>query len=394
MLLPPSNIPIISSPFGQTTPLPRAYSSPAGSSPEQQHITHLPRVLSSLQPIQQSVLPKKSSSPSIRPPTSWYYPTINHIYDINGKCQTIDTLCASLAKPIWEKALSNEWGRLAQSNIHGVIPPKTVEFIPAAKVPLNNKVTYASFVCDHRPLKTEPWWVRIVAGGDKLTYDADTGSTAASLLETKILITSTISDASKGARFMSLDLKDFFLATPMIHPEYMTVPFKFLPNNKCTKYNLHDIVHDNYIYTKINKGVYGLKQAAVLAYKNLINKLAPYGYEPIQHIDSYWQHKTNSTKFCLCVNDFGVKYFTKRDIQHLISVLQQSYKISTDFDKLLINFNTPHQLRNILLTNVHVQLLEQKFYMQQTRTWPNKPLPKKHKKYSQLPAHFYTTVEQ
>ncbi len=78
--------------------------------------------------------------------------------------------------------------------------------------------------------------------------------------------------------------------------------------------------------------MYGLKQAAVLAYKNLINNLAPYGYEPIDHTDSYWRHTSKPTKFCLCVDDFGIKYFSKADIQNLISALQQNYKISTDFE--------------------------------------------------------------
>ena len=115
--------------------------------------------------------------------------------------------------------------------IHGVIPTNTIEFIRAIDVPLDKMITYASFVCDHRPLKSEPWHVQIVVGGDKLTYDADTGSPAAALLESKILINSTISDASKGARFMCLDLKDFFLATPKLHPEYMKVPFKYFPTD-------------------------------------------------------------------------------------------------------------------------------------------------------------------
>jgi hypothetical protein len=47
-------------------------------------------------------------------------------------------------------------------------------------------------------------------GGDKLSYDEDTGSPAASLLETKLMLNSVISDAAKGAKFMSMDLKDFF----------------------------------------------------------------------------------------------------------------------------------------------------------------------------------------
>ena len=38
--------------------------------------------------------------------------------------------------------------------------------------------------------------------------------------------------------------------------------------------------------------MYGLKQAAVLAYENLIKNLAPISYEQIPHTDSSWRHKT------------------------------------------------------------------------------------------------------
>ena len=77
--------------------------------------------------------------------------------------------------------------------------------------------------------------------------------------------------------------------------------------------------------------MYGLKQAAVLAYENLINKLKPFGYEPIPHTDSFWRQKTYPTKFCLCVDDFGIKYFNTTELNHLITNLQVNYKISTDF---------------------------------------------------------------
>ena len=88
-------------------------------------------------------------------------------------------------------------------------------------IPIHKKVTYASMVCNYRPLKEEKYRVRITVGGDRLPYHDDAGSPAADLLETKILINSTISDAKKGARFMCLDIKDHFLATPMDQPEYM-----------------------------------------------------------------------------------------------------------------------------------------------------------------------------
>ena len=68
-----------------------------------------------------------------------------------------------------------------------------------------------------------------------------------------------------------------------------------------------------------------------MAYENLIKNLAPFGYRPIPNTDSYWEHRQYPTKFCLCVDNFGVKFFDKRDINHLITALQTNYKISTDF---------------------------------------------------------------
>ena len=98
-----------------------------------------------------------------------------------------------------------------------------MEFIPVHDVPLDRKVTYASFRFDYRPLKDDPYRCRIVVGGDKLTYHLDASSPTASILETKTLANSLISDAKKGARFMSIDLKDFFLESFMTRLEYMRI---------------------------------------------------------------------------------------------------------------------------------------------------------------------------
>ena len=192
----------------------------------------------------------------------------------------------------------------------------------------------------------------MVTGGNRLTYAADTGSPAASLLETKILLNSTISDAHKCARFMSMDLKDFFLATPMEKPEFMKVPKRYFPNDIQDKYNLHEKIHNDYVYIKIKMGMYGLKQAAILAYENLVKNLSKFGYEPIEQTDSFWRHKNRPTKFCLFIDDFGVKYFDKADINHLISSLQHNYKLSTDFSgynyyELTINWNYANQFVDI-----------------------------------------------
>jgi len=74
------------------------------------------------------------------------------------------------------------------------------------------------------------------------------------------MLNSVISDATKGARFMSLDLKDFFLATPMARPEYMRIHSKHFPQDITDIYNIANLIEeDDYVYVKIKKGIYGLK---------------------------------------------------------------------------------------------------------------------------------------
>ena len=127
---------------------------------------------------------------------------VHHIYDPDTRKQeNIDTLRQKYPE-LWEPGLSNEWGRLANGNTNGVKGTQTIEFIPKNEVPNGRDVTYASFVCDHRPLKPEPFRVRIVVGGDKLSYDNDAGSPAASLVESKLILNSTISDAQRRAHFI------------------------------------------------------------------------------------------------------------------------------------------------------------------------------------------------
>ena len=68
-----------------------------------------------------------------------------------------------------------------------------MSFIEPRNIPAAKTVTYVSMVCDYRPLKAEQYQCKLVVGGDKLPYDEDAAAPAANLLETKLLINSTIS---------------------------------------------------------------------------------------------------------------------------------------------------------------------------------------------------------
>ena len=78
--------------------------------------------------------------------------------------------------------------------------------------------------------------------------------------------------------------------------------------------------------------MYGLKQAAVLAFNRLKENLAPFGYKQIAHKVDMWKHKTRNIKCCLCVDDFGIKYMKKEDDMHLIHAIQQTYQLNIDWE--------------------------------------------------------------
>ena len=58
--------------------------------------------------------------------------------------------------------------------------------------------------------------------------------------------------------------------------------------------------------------------------------LKQYGYHPDPISPNIWKHETKPTKFCLCVDDFGVQYFSEQDAQHLIAALKTKYEITID----------------------------------------------------------------
>ena len=53
-----------------------------------------------------------------------------------------------------------------------------------------------------------------------------------------MLVNSVLSDAKHGAKFMTTDIRDYFLATPMVRADYIEVQYKLLHKDMKLKYNL------------------------------------------------------------------------------------------------------------------------------------------------------------
>jgi hypothetical protein len=130
-------------------------------------------------------------------------------------------------------------------------------------IPNDRKITYGKIVCDYKPHKQEKERVRLTVGGDILKYSGDVATSTADITTFKILINSTFS--TKDAAMMMMDIKNYYLGTPLPRFEYMKMQLSRFPEEIIQKYNLNALAVDGWVHIETQKGMYGLKQAGLLA---------------------------------------------------------------------------------------------------------------------------------
>jgi hypothetical protein len=94
-------------------------------------------------------------------------------------------------------------------------------------VPKGKIITYGRFVVDTRPNKYETYRVRLNVGGNLFQYPGDVSTRSADPTTSNCLWNITIS--TEGAKYMCLDVNNFYLGTPMESFEYMCIPIKLIP---------------------------------------------------------------------------------------------------------------------------------------------------------------------
>ena len=182
----------------------------------------------------------------------------------------------------------------------------------------------------YRPKKSDPNRVRITVGGDCINYPGNCGTPTTGILTVKLLLKSIIS--TKEAKFMSIDIKDFYLKTPMSRYEYMRLKILELPQDFIYEYKLQNKeTKDGYVYLEIRKGMYGLPQAGILAQKIHEKRLNTKGYRQSDICPGFWKHDWHPVCFSLCVDDFGVEYVGRQHAKCPINALKEDYTIYQDW---------------------------------------------------------------
>jgi hypothetical protein len=151
------------------------------------------------------------------------------IHPVTGKEMEYSALMKDpRLKPLWTRDFGNECGRLFQG-IRDIPGTDTCFFTTLKDVPADRKITYGKIVCDYKPHKQEKERVRLTVGGDRLDYSGNVATSTADIATFKILINSTLS--TKDATMMMMDIKNYYLGTPMSRFEYMKMPLSGFPED-------------------------------------------------------------------------------------------------------------------------------------------------------------------
>ena len=126
--------------------------------------------------------------------------------------------------------------------------------------------------------------------------------------------------------------------------------------------------HAGYVYVQIDKVMYGLAQAGLLANEIFAKSLAKHGFNQTPHTLGLWRHHAKPIQFTLVVEDFGIKYKNKQDVQDIINALEKNYeavsvdwdgelfcgiKLEWDYQNITVDLNIPGYITKLLQRFLH-----------------------------------------
>ena len=91
---------------------------------------------------------------------------------------------------------------------------------------------------------------------------------------------------------MGIDLKYFYLNTPMERTEYIRMKLENFPDDVIEQYKLPEKVDEKgFVITRVEKGMYGLPYAGIIAQELLEKRLEKHDYKQSTTTPGFWKHK-------------------------------------------------------------------------------------------------------
>jgi hypothetical protein len=327
------------------------------------HISPTPAVsptILSISPVPSAVAPASTTISSTRPTRQSNLPRHLDIYsasaasmqdafalnDNNTPLRYSNTKRGS-DKDLWLKAESEELFRLLRDT-------GTMHFINPSTKPSNR---LASYYNPQVKVKVKDGVIvrriRGTYGGNISDYAGDRSSHTADLQTFKLLLNAVVSE---DVKFMTADIKDFYLGTTLESSEYMYLRRDQLPTDIQLAFK-DSIIWDNQnrALVEITKGIYGLPQAGRLAQLKLTALLAKHGYVPAPNTPCLFKHLIHPIAFTLVVDDFAIKFKDTLHAEHLLAAIREEYEVTVDWNGsrylgMTITFNLHDGIRSASLS--------------------------------------------
>ncbi len=266
---------------------------------------------------------------------------------------------------MWQAAFENNFSGMAQGN--DKIGQKGTNSIfvmtnnKIAPIPINQTITYARMVVNFFTQKADPHCIRITAVGNLINYLGELSTCTADLTTLKLMWNSVLS--TEGAKYMCLDIKNFYLIAPLDRFKYMKMPLVLFPDWIKKQYNMDKYAYNGFVYLEMRRAIWGLPQAGILANKLLRQRLLRHGYYECNNTPGLWKHQTRPIAFNLVVDNFGVKYVSKEHVDHLIQCIKETYELTKDWTGNLycgikLNWDYTVRMLNILMPGYIKKLLQ------------------------------------
>jgi hypothetical protein len=190
-------------------------------------------------------------------------------------------------------------------------------------------ITFANPVVNYCPWKDDPNRIQNTVMGNLITYNGELSVCTADINTAKLHWKSVVS--TPNAKYMCLDIKSFYLTTALEYFEYMKMPLNLFPIWIIKQYDLTKHAKDRLVHLEMRRSVWGLPLAGMLANKCLHRKLASFGYYKCVNTPGLWYHETCPITFTFVVDDVGIKYVDKADVDHSIASIKTTYTLTKDW---------------------------------------------------------------
>jgi hypothetical protein len=180
---------------------------------------------------------KHPTMPMIHPATGESISSYKHLMNDPA---TAEVWMTTFAKDSCSMSQSDNKTGQKGTNTMFVMLPLDVPNIPKDRV-----IIYARVIVNHCPQKEDPNCIRITAGGNLINYPGELTARMAEITMAKLLWKSMLS--TPGAKYVCLNIKNFYLSTPLDRFEYMRIPFALFPPWIIDQYAIKDKVLNRHL---------------------------------------------------------------------------------------------------------------------------------------------------